>query len=308
MRRTFEWTVAYAKQVRKQLDDLGVRCHSTHNGEESFTPEGIKKAVELNHILGAKYIVMAGSSPISGLAGWKALGERITGLMEKLAPLGMSSGFHNHETEWELVEGKRPMDVLAATTPKEFMLQFDVGSCVAAKQDPVAWIKSNPGRIKSIHCKDWAHWPWGGYRVLFGEGSSPWQKIFDAAESVARHRVLSDRAGRESFHSARYGAALSGDVETDAKLSGRIAVERPKCFDCLPNRCWVIPAVLENRLKTAARTLCDWPPHRRLCRQVPLPSQAARLLSAAGAPPVCHAAAAAPPRRCALMALVRRLQ
>jgi sugar phosphate isomerase/epimerase len=180
----FQWTAAYAKQVRKQLDDLGVRCHSTHNGEESFTPEGLKKAVELNQILGAKYIVMAGSGPITGLAGWKALGERITSLMEKLMPLGMSSGFHNHETEWELVEGKRPMDVLAATTPKEFMLQFDVGTCVAAKQDPVAWIKANPGRIKSIHCKDWAHWPWGGYRVLFGEGSSPWVKIFDAAETV----------------------------------------------------------------------------------------------------------------------------
>jgi sugar phosphate isomerase/epimerase len=180
----FQWTTSYVKQVRKQLNDLGVRCHSTHNGEESFTPEGLKRAIELNQILGAKYIVMAGSSPIAGLAGWRALGERITRLMQTLTPLGMSSGFHNHETEWEPVEGKRPMDVLAATTPKEFMLQFDVGSCVAAKQDPVAWIKSNPGRIKSIHCKDWAHWPWGGYRVLFGEGSSPWSKIFEAAESV----------------------------------------------------------------------------------------------------------------------------
>jgi sugar phosphate isomerase/epimerase len=144
----------------------------------------LKKAVELNQILGSKYIVMAGSRPIENLAGWKALAERISRFMEILTPLGMSSGFHNHETEWPLVEGKRPMDVLAACTPKEFMLQLDVGSCVAANQDPVAWIKSNPGRIKSIHCKDWAHWPWGGYRVLFGDGSSPWPKIFEAAESV----------------------------------------------------------------------------------------------------------------------------
>jgi sugar phosphate isomerase/epimerase len=180
----FEWTTAYARQTRKQLDDLGVRCHSTHNGEESFTREGLKKAIELNRILGSKYIVMAGSGPVSGVDGWKALGERITRFMEILTPLGMSSGFHNHETEWMPVEGKRPMDVLAATTPREFMLQLDVGSCVAAKQDPVAWIKANPGRIRSIHCKDWARWRWSGYRVLFGEGSAPWAKIFEAAESV----------------------------------------------------------------------------------------------------------------------------
>jgi sugar phosphate isomerase/epimerase len=45
----------------------------------------------------------------------------------------------------------------------------------------VAWIKAHPGRIKSVHCKDWA--PGKGYAVLFGEGTSPWPKIFEAAES-----------------------------------------------------------------------------------------------------------------------------
>jgi sugar phosphate isomerase/epimerase len=180
----FEWTTSKATQIRKQLEDLGLRCYSTHNGDEAFTPEGLKKAIELNRILGSRYVVMAGSGPVAGLAGWKALAERITRVTEKLTPVGMSAGFHNSESQWELVEGKRPMDVLAANTPKEFMLQFDAGSCVAARQDPVAWIKANPGRIKSIHCKDWAHWPWGGYRVLFGEGSVPWADIFQAAESV----------------------------------------------------------------------------------------------------------------------------
>jgi sugar phosphate isomerase/epimerase len=180
----FLWTTLQAKEVRRQLDDLGMRCNSTHNGEDSFTPDGLKKAIELNQILGSKYVVMAGSGPVADLAGWRALCERICRLMETLTPLGMSSGFHNHENEWWLVNGQRPMDVLAAHTPSEFMLQFDVGSCMAARQDPVAWIMANPGRIKSIHCKDWSRWPWRGYRVLFGEGGTPWDKIFEAAESV----------------------------------------------------------------------------------------------------------------------------
>jgi len=179
----FQWTVAQAKSVRGRLDALVMRCGSTHNGFESFTPDGLKKAIELNEILGSKYIVLAGSGAISGLDGWKAFADRISRFMETLIPLGMSSGFHNHEEEWSLVGGKRPMDILAACTPKQFMFQLDVGTCVAAGHDPVAWIRANPGRTKSMHCKDWAHWPWGGYRVLFGEGSSPWAKIFEAAES-----------------------------------------------------------------------------------------------------------------------------
>ncbi|HXA49719.1 MAG TPA: twin-arginine translocation signal domain-containing protein, partial [Candidatus Acidoferrum sp.] len=55
----FQWTPEYAKEVRKTMDDAGLRCNSTHNGPPSFTGDGIAKAIELNHILGAKYIVMA---------------------------------------------------------------------------------------------------------------------------------------------------------------------------------------------------------------------------------------------------------
>jgi sugar phosphate isomerase/epimerase len=78
------------------------------------------------------------------------------------------------------------MEVIAAGTPKEVMLQLDVGTCVEAGADPVAWIRANPGRIRSIHCKDWGAGggPNRGYRVLFGEGDAPWKAIFTAAESA----------------------------------------------------------------------------------------------------------------------------
>lgn len=180
----FEWTPDRAKEVRKLLDDLGVRCHSTHNNQPSFTPAGIGKAIELNQILGAKYIVMASAGRVNGLDGWKEVADLLTVTAERLRPLGMATGFHNHQTEWAPVEGRRPMDVLAAGTPKDVMLQLDVGTCVEAGADPVAWIRANPGRIRVIHCKDWAPGEEKGYRVLFGEGVSPWRQLFAAAESV----------------------------------------------------------------------------------------------------------------------------
>ena len=62
------------------------------------------------------------------------------------------------------------MDVLAAGTPKDVVLQFDVGTCVEVGDDPIAWIKANPGRIRSIHCKDWGEGDGRGYAVAFGEG------------------------------------------------------------------------------------------------------------------------------------------
>src|ERR1700737_3501350 len=35
----YEWTLDTAKDVRKELDALGVHCYSTHNSKQSFTPE-----------------------------------------------------------------------------------------------------------------------------------------------------------------------------------------------------------------------------------------------------------------------------
>ena len=117
---------------------------------------------------------------------WKRVAERLTAASETLRPLGMRAGFHNHQTEFKPIDGTRPIDVIAKNTPQDFVLQFDVGTCVDAGQDPVAWIKANPGRIKSIHCKDWApgEGPDKGYKVLTGEGVVPWKEIRAAAESV----------------------------------------------------------------------------------------------------------------------------
>src|SRR5215472_4862579 len=80
----YSWTLEYAKDVRRLLDDLGIRCRSTHNSSDAFTPEGLQKAIDLNQTLGATYIVMASAGRVNGLDGWKKVGERLTAAAEKL--------------------------------------------------------------------------------------------------------------------------------------------------------------------------------------------------------------------------------
>lgn len=179
-----DWTAARAKDIRKLMDDVGIRCNSTHNNGPSFTEQGLPKAVELNKILGSQYVVMASAGRVAGIDGWKKVADQLSDISAKLKAAGLRTGYHNHKLEFVALDGKRPMDILAANTPNEVMLQLDVGTCVEAGSDPVAWIDANPGRIRCIHCKDWAPGPDKGYRVLFGEGDSPWIKIFAAAEAT----------------------------------------------------------------------------------------------------------------------------
>ena len=180
----FEWSEAQTKQMRKLLDDLGVRCYSTHNDEKYFSPGNINHARDMNLILGTKYMVQAWSDPKPNLDGWKAVADNLNRAADALESSGLKPGYHNHDAEWKAIDGVRPMEVLAKNTKPSIMLQLDVGTCVEAGADPVAWIQANPGRIHSLHLKDWSSDPAKGYKVLFGEGDAKWKDIFAAAESV----------------------------------------------------------------------------------------------------------------------------
>jgi len=180
----FEWSESQTRQMRKLLDDLGIRCFSTHNDSPFLSPEKIGRTRDMNLILGSKYVVVASSNPKPGLDGWKAIADELNAVAEQLEPSGLKAGYHNHELEFTPLENHRPIEIIAKNTKPSIMLQLDVGTCLKAGSDPVAWIRANPGRIRSLHLKEWSPERAKGYTVLFGEGAAPWKEIFEAAESV----------------------------------------------------------------------------------------------------------------------------
>ena len=213
------WTPETAKGVRKVLDDSGLKCPSTHNNGPSFTPEGLKKAIELNQIIGSTSLIMASAPRATVIDDWKKLGDQLTAIAAQLRPLGMATGYHNHQVEWRPLDGQRPMDVIAANTPKDVVLQFDVGTCLEVGADPIAWINAQPGAdqepaLEGLGARARLRRP-VRRRLrpveddLPGRGSGGWRG------------VLPDRAGdrREQHRRASHGAALSGELEEAARLT-----------------------------------------------------------------------------------------
>jgi sugar phosphate isomerase/epimerase len=179
----FDWTDAQTKDMRKLLNDLGVRCYSTHNNADYLSKDNISKTRDRNQILGCTYVVIASTHAYTDLEGWKAFAGTLNAAAEQLEPSGLKAGYHNHKVEFVPIDGVRPMEVLAKNTKPTVMLQLDVGTCLEAGADPVTWIRANPGRIHSLHCKDWSPDLSKGYTVLFGEGAADWKAIFQAAEN-----------------------------------------------------------------------------------------------------------------------------
>jgi sugar phosphate isomerase/epimerase len=179
----FAWTESQAKDMRKLLDELKIRCLSTHNDSDYFSGDKLQHSRELNLILGSKYMVMASSHDEPRLDRWREVANTLNTAAENLEPHGLKVGYHNHQLEFTVTDGLRPIEILANNTKPSVMLQLDVGTCIEAGADPVAWIKANPGRIRSMHCKDWSPEAAKKYSVLFGEGVADWKALFHAAEN-----------------------------------------------------------------------------------------------------------------------------
>jgi sugar phosphate isomerase/epimerase len=194
----YDWTADYAKLVRRKLDSLGIKCFSTHNDGASFTADGLGKAIELNNILGTRYIVMASAGEVAGADGWKRVAETLNQANKTMQSHGLHAGYHNHDAEWRPVEGQKPIEILASNTDSSIMLQLDVGTCLEAGADPVTWVRANPGRIRSMHLKDWS--PKDGYKVLFGEGVAPWKALLRAGKTVggAEYFLIEQEGSRYS--------------------------------------------------------------------------------------------------------------
>ncbi len=183
-----DYPLDQVKELRKTMDSVGLKCLSTHNSGKTLF-ENLPKAIEYNQILGSTMLIQSSAgAKMSTVDDWKALAGKLNDVGVKLKAHKMRTGFHNHAAEFQPLDGQLPMEVLAANTGPDFILQLDVGTCVSVGQDPVAFIKKHKGRIRSIHAKDWGKEK--GYRVLLGEGSSPWKEILAAGEKVGGLEVI----------------------------------------------------------------------------------------------------------------------
>ena len=196
----FDWTTERAKEVRKRLDDLGLRCFSNHTGVKHFGEEHLSRVIELNHILGSGYVIMAHAGPQKDLYGWRRTAEVLTKASPKLKAANLGCGYHNWDVDFRPVDGTRPIDILTGNTPKEVAFQLDVATCLAAGADPLAFIRANAGRIKTYHLKDWSNDPQKHYRVLLGEGIGRWKDLIELAETVGgvEHYLIEQEGSRFS--------------------------------------------------------------------------------------------------------------
>jgi sugar phosphate isomerase/epimerase len=174
----FGWD-AKADELRKLLDDNGLKCCGTHTHLPTLEGDELKKTIELHKTLGNKFLICPSLSA-KDANGWTELAKKFNEISARAKEYDMFVGYHSHATDFKKIDGKTPWEIFFDNTNADVIHQIDTGNTLDGGGDPLAMIKKYPGRTRSTHIKEHG----GPVGVPIGEGTIDWKAMFEAYESV----------------------------------------------------------------------------------------------------------------------------
>lgn len=142
--------------IAKMLGEIGLKPVSAHVPfvDMMADPKGLMAAYAE---IGCKYVVIPYLTP-EYRPGAEKFDEVIAGaamLGEAANAAGLTLLYHNHDFEFEKIDGEYALDVLYAKVPKS-LLQTEIDTCWVnvAGENPAAYVRKYAGRAPVVHLKD----------------------------------------------------------------------------------------------------------------------------------------------------------
>jgi sugar phosphate isomerase/epimerase len=173
------------KQIKTICEDLGMKLISGHVHIDKEWKKSIEAAVES----GQEYLVCS-SLPSSGqsVENYKRAAEIFSEAAGECKKAGLIFCYHNHDYEFDKVDGKVLYDVLLNDTDSKLVkMELDLGWVVASGNDPVTYFDKYPGRFPLWHLKDMDKTK--KQSTEFGKGKVDIKKML----------MLSEKSGMEYF-------------------------------------------------------------------------------------------------------------
>jgi sugar phosphate isomerase/epimerase len=167
------------RELRKLLDDNGLKCCGTHTALDTITGDALKATAEFQTILGNPYLIVPDLSA-EDAEGWMRMAQTFNGISARAKPLGMRVGYHAHAGDFKKLGDLTSWEIFFNNTNADVIMQLDTGNCMDGGGDPVAMLKKYPGRSITIHLKEHD----GPAGAVIGQGDVPWKEVFEICETT----------------------------------------------------------------------------------------------------------------------------
>ena len=119
--------------------------------------------------------------------GWAKFGGRLSEAGKPILDAGLIFGWHNHDFEFNTLEGgEKPLDLILQSE-NDLSLELDLAWIAVGEESPVEWVKKYASKLVSVHLKDIA--PKGeclsedGWADI-GHGTMNWAETMDAVRKT----------------------------------------------------------------------------------------------------------------------------
>jgi sugar phosphate isomerase/epimerase len=147
-------------EFKKLVNDLGMEIISSHTEVENkgITLDNAKKMAEDHVKVGVKYCIQPWvvEEARKTLDSYKRMVAEWNKVGKIMKDFGLQFGYHNHNFEFDTVEGKIPyFDIYMVEMDKDLItMEMDLFWTTKAGQNPVEIFKKYPGRFQLLHFKD----------------------------------------------------------------------------------------------------------------------------------------------------------
>lgn len=201
-----------AEEVRSMLDELGLTCISVHQHPDLFVEKG-QEAVDYLKTIGAKYCAIPWYSADEFKKDFDGTIAKFKKVGALLAANGIQLTYHNHDFEFEKIDGEYILEKIYVAMEGEIEGEVDTCWVHYAGVNPSEFLLKYVGKMKTLHLKDFvctklAAGPVyalidetgkanGGSRedrgfrfTPVGQGRQNFNEILDAAEKVGIDYII----------------------------------------------------------------------------------------------------------------------
>jgi sugar phosphate isomerase/epimerase len=183
-----------ASEYKKVLDEHGLVAPSGHYLYGNFGNKqnpgtvlfGWEKAVADAKAIGQTYMAIAFLMPEerTSIAAYKKIAADLNKAGAICKKAGIQLCYHNHDFEFQELEGQIPFDILAnETDPGLVKFELDLFWVSKAGKDPIALFKQYKGRVALWHVKDMDNTPNKNFTEV-GSGVIDYKRIFKHAKTA----------------------------------------------------------------------------------------------------------------------------
>lgn len=194
------------EQFRAAMDRVGLVSPAAHVPIQALRQQ-LDATLAAAETMGQHWVIVPWIDPSERtLEGYQGVAAELNRYGETARERGLRLGYHNHEFEFERVDGERTgLDVLLEETdPAVVDIELDLFWCVKGGHDPVALFQRHPGRFALCHVKDMADIGGAEEQTEVGDGEIDFAGIFAHAEHAGlRHFFVEHDEPADSIASIR---------------------------------------------------------------------------------------------------------